>query len=51
MIIEYECWKCGVWHEATLDSDTDLTSFVSVTGTSVRNADTKEVIMKGMNNE
>lgn len=50
MIVEYDCWKCGVWHEATLESDTDLTSFVSAIGASVRNAETKELIIEGKNN-
>lgn len=49
MFVEYECWKCGIWHEATFDSMKEIEEFVSVSGASVRNVNTLEVILRGGN--
>lgn len=51
MIVEYECWKCGVWHEVTFDSMEQIESFVVESGSSVRNVNTLKLILEGKNNE
>ena len=49
MFVEYDCWKCGIWHEVQFESMAEIEEFVRVSGASVRNLNTLEIIMRGVN--
>jgi hypothetical protein len=49
MTVEYDCWKCGIWHEAQFDSMTEIEAFVKESGASVRNVNTLEIFIRGGN--
>lgn len=34
--VEYDCWKCGEWHTATLETEAELEQFTETVGVAVR---------------
>lgn len=54
MRYEYDCWKCKEWHllesngEVELQ-DEELQRINEWTGASIRNAETKEIVLRGVN--
>ena len=52
MTYEYDCWKCEEWHLLTDYhtpelTDEELQRINEWTGATIRNAETKEVVLRG----